>query len=245
MAENQPAPAPAADPVSPQNPGQQPDPKPADQQPASPQNQPSGPSAPAIELDDEQKNYLKSQGIAEENFGSPEAIAKIVKHNSSLRKELASKSNTPAPSTQPAPTAQPNEGGQPSGPAAQPDSLDTTSSFLIANTLATSLPDFKEDLVSGKFFKDMQDFGIAPVVGGQPNIQGMLKYGNLLQEKRNLEKQLEEIQKPGNIPDAKPNDAPTVADDAPMSKQIAQAILVQDPNHPRAAEAKQFLQENR
>lgn len=242
MAENQPAPEPAADPQGAQPSGQQPAPTPADNQPASPQNQPSGPSAPTIELDEEQKNYLKSQGVTEENFNSPEAIVKIINHNNSLRKELASRAKPAEPASTPAPAA--NTDGQPSGPAAQPNSLDDVQMFLIANTMASSLPDFKDDLVSGKFFKDMQEFGIPPVLNGQPNIQGMLKYGNLLQEKRNLEKQLEEAQKPGSIPDAKPNDAPAVADDAPMTKQIAQAILIQDPNHPRAEEAKRFLQEN-
>lgn len=270
MAENQPAPAPAADPANPQSPGQQPEANAAgNQQPAAqPSNSgpsgatppaadaPSGPSgAPAVTLTDEQKTYLKSQGIAEDQLSSPDAILKLVNHATTLKKTATetqaqlekikgavSPEQVPQnPFTPIEPASQQPQDGQP----AAKSGLDPVTAFTLSTSLAANFPEVKEDLLSGKLYQDMSAQGIPLTdANGQVNVNGITNFASFRKQQIELEKKLEEAGKPpeGVIPPVDPGVPQQPASDAPMTKQMALAILAQDPGHARAAEAKQFIE---
>lgn len=248
---NLPEPNPAPNGNAPQTLPSEPAPTPAD---AQPQGTPT-PASPLDQLSDEYKNYLKGQGITD--LSSPDAIVKVIEHGRSSQKIAADLKNeldkytllnpsnpqaTPGSSSQPQP-----DGTQPTGqqPAA---GLDQATAFLLTHQLATQFPHLKDDLVNGDFYKNMQSIGLAvTTTDGKPNIQSMLTYGKMVNDQRDLEAKLAEASKPGEgaIPNANPTTPAQPASDAPMTKQMAQAIIVQDPlGHPRAAEAKQFLTAN-
>lgn len=244
MADNQPAQTPAPDGKAPEATPQEPEQKPAEQQPA------------AITLDsfsDDEKKYLESQGV--KDFSNVEDIKKVINHARSSQKtaseikaELDKVKSVVTPQSEPAnPLLQPEQ-QKPAEPTQQPEQkgIDEITMFNLSTNLALSFPELKEELTSGKLFKDVQEQGTPLYVSGQVNLNGILKYAENAQKVKKLEAQLEELtNKPGGIPDAKPDDKQTVADDAPMTKQIAQAILLQDPNgHPRAQEAKDFIAKN-
>lgn len=242
---DQPAPTPAPD-AGTATPTQEPDQKPAEQQPAA-----------TINLDsfsDDEKKYLESQGV--KDLSNVDEIKKVINHARSSQKTAAeikaqldkingtiNPQQTPAnpllqPEPKPAEPTQPTEQQQPQ--------IDEVTMFNLSTNLATSFPELKDDLVSGKLFKDVQEQGTPLYANGQVNLNGILKYAANAQKVKQLEAQLEELtNKPSGIPEAKPDDKPTVADDAPMTKQIAQAILLQDPvGHPRAQEARDFIAKN-
>lgn len=230
-----------------------------------PQNLPSGPTgAPAeqtpavasVTLSDDQKSYLKGQGLSDEDLNSPEAIAKIIAHAQSSQKAVAEYKNkldsvsgviNPAQSGPVNPLLAPTG---PSTPAQQPaptqeeqkpvQGLDEVTAFNLSVSLTTQFPELKEDLMSGKLYQDMQELGIPLIGNAGVNIKGLTSFAQQRQQQLAMQKQLEELtNKPNPIPDVKTTN--TVAEDAPMTKQMAQAILVQNPNHPRAEEAKQHL----
>lgn len=259
MAEPQPATPPAADPANPQVPGQQPVTPPADGNPATP------PASPAITLSDEQKTYLKGQGIAEDKLSDPDSILKLITHAQTSQKSAAEiksqldkiKSTVVPPveptnpfaltPQQPAVSSQPQDGNPtpPQQPQGQPQSLDVVTAYTLSNQLATSFPTLKDDLTSGKLYQDMSALGIPlRTADGQVNLNGIINFSKMQHEQRELQAKIDAANKPvdGAIPDANPTTPTQPAADAPMTKQMAQAILVQDPNHARAAEAKQFLQ---
>lgn len=248
MANEQPVPTPAPEPAAPQVPAPEPGQQPAAQQPAESAPQ-STPEAQNLfdSLEDADKAYLKSQGI--EDLSKPENVEKLIKHNLSLKKasseaaaELAriksSVTGVPAEPTDSAtPTVAPSQ--------STTTELDAVTAFSLASSFATQFPSLKDDLVSGKFYKDYQESGRSLVdANGQVNLNGLLAYGKEQQQYRELQAKLEEYEKPNPnaIPDANPATPAQPADDAPMTRQMALAILAQDPNHARASEAKQFLQ---
>jgi hypothetical protein len=228
---------------------------PADDKPVVP----PAPAAPAVVLTDDQRNYLKGQGLTDDELNSPEAITKIIGHAQSSQKTASQLKNaldkaglTLAPETPvnpfgaPAPssdqTPQPN--GQPTPPS---QGLDPVTAFTLSNQLATSFPLLKDDLVSGKLYSDMQAMGIPMrTADGQVNLNGIINFGKMQQTQKETEAKLAEIGKPGDgaIPDAGTTTPAQPAADAPMDAKMARAILLQDPNHARAAEAKTFLQAN-
>lgn len=260
MADNnlpEPTPAPngnAPQPTPPATPSV-PEPKPADA--------PAG--NPTLTLDsfsDDEKKYLQSQGVTD--LSSPEAIKKIINHARSSQKTAADIKNQldqvtgvlnpqPVPPVNPlvnpTPSSQPQPDGTPQPTPSQDGGIDQATAFTLSTSLATSFPELKEDLVSGKFYQDMQALGIPIKVGGQVNLDGILKYGKLAQQQAQVAAKLEELNKPGEgaIPDANPTTPTQPAADAPMTKQMAQAIALhvsRGNTHPRAEEAKQFLQKN-
>lgn len=244
MAENLPDQTPAPDGGT-ATPPQVPEVKPAD-------NQPAAQPAPSVTLTDDQKSYLKGQGLKDEDLNSPDAITKIISHAQSsqkavsdYRKKLESAGLTMAPSEQPSnPLVQPPAPSQPNANPQQTAGIDEVTAFTLSNNLAMNFPELKDDLISGDFYKNMQATGIPLTNNGSVNLNGILSYAKIAQENKQLAAKVEELGKPNPdaIPDVNPTTPTAPADDAPMTKQIAQAILVQDPNHARAEEAKQFLQ---
>lgn len=238
---------------------------PADNQPA--QTGPSGPaatgpaasgaeaatgaSAPVVQLTEDQKTYLKGQGLTDAELNSPDALAKIISHAQSSQKTLAeTKSqldkivNPGATGSQPQNPLVPgasqpqdgNSGSQPQG------GLDAVTAFNLSANLATQFPGVKEDFMSGKFYQDMQAAGLPLSLNGQVNLAGITSFATLRQKEISIEAKEAELNKPGEIPAVNPSTPQQPAADAPMTDQMAKAILLQDPNHARAAEAKQFLQ---
>lgn len=157
MAENQPVPTPAVEPDASKAPAQQPVPQPAEQKPAEPTSTNSFDS-----LSDEDKSYLKSQGI--EDLSKPESITKLINHNASLRKNSSTQQaeldklkrvqEALAPAT-------PTDGvtPQPGSQSQSKTGLDPVTAFNISSSLANSYPSIKEDLESGKFYSDFQNSG--------------------------------------------------------------------------------------
>jgi hypothetical protein len=246
-----PAPAPAPTPAAPE-----PAPKPADATPANPTN-------PLDDLTDDEKKYLAGQKIEGLDLSKgPDAIRKIINHAQASQKQLSKlndqfqkaglrlEPDAPAnPFGQPAVPSQPQPDGTPTPAPSQDGSIDQATAFTLSTSLATSFPELKDDLVSGKFYKDMQTLGIPIKVGGQVNLDGILKYGALAQQQAQVAAKLEELNKPGEgaIPDANPTTPAQPAADAPMTKQIALAIgahVAKGGTHARSEEAKQFLQSN-
>src|SRR5690606_18860914 len=99
----------------------------------------------------------------------------------------------------------------------------------------------KDSLEDGSFYTEMQNTGIPLHKDGQVNLNGILQYSKYRHDQLELEAKLEEANKPGEIPDAKPEAAQQPAADAPMTAQMARAIMIQDKNHPRFQEAQEFM----
>lgn len=248
MAENQPAPTPAPEPVVPQVPAPEPATPPADPKPADPVVTPA-----PVALSDDQKAYLKGQGLKDEDLNSPDALAKIINHAQSSQKTAAEikaqldkikgtiNPEEPAPTNPLLPTATPNPTDAPA------KGIDPVTAYTLSSNLANNFPELKEDLLSGKFYTDMQALGISLLDNnGGVNLNGILKYGEAVQKNRQLEAKIAEFDKPGSIPDARPSET-KIAEDAPMTKQIAQNIVMfaaAGNTHPRAEEAKTFLQKS-
>lgn len=246
----------APDGGAPQGTPQVPAPKPADGQPAG------NPTLTLDSFSDEEKKYLQSQGVTD--LTSAEQIKKVINHAQSSQKTAADIKNqldkvtgalnpNPAPPANPLvnPTAssQPQPDGTPQ-PVAPQGGIDPVTALNLATSLAISFPELKEDLTTGKLYTDMQAMGI-PLhqANGQVNLDGILKYGKFAQQQAQAAAKLEELNKPGEgaIPDATPTTPAQPAADAPMTKQIALAIgahVATGGSHPRAEEAKQFLQSN-
>lgn len=246
MAENlpEPTPAPAPAPAAPV-----PDPKPADPKPADPTNPtgPSGPVAPAITLSDDQKAYLKGQGLTDADLSAPDALTKIIGHAQSSQKTAAEikaqldkiikGDNPPAGPSGPTGSSQPTPNGTPQ--------LDNdVAALAITTSLSLAYPELKDKLVSGDLYQDMKNLGIPLQVGGQWNIAGIQKFAEMSNTSLKLQAQVAEKADPNKIPDANPTAPQQPADDAPMSKQIALAIMSQDRNHPRFVEAQKFMQDS-
>jgi hypothetical protein len=230
-----------------------PAPKPADAPPVG---------TPALTLDsfsDDEKKYLQSQGVTD--LTSPEAIKKIINHAQSSQKTAADIKNqldkvtgvlNPVPPVnpllQPPASSQPQTDGTPPPPSSD-GGLDPVQAYTLSNQLVTNFPHLKEDLTSGKFYQDMQAMGVPVKVNGQVNLNGLLNYGKLVNDQREMAAKLAEAAKPGEgaIIDANPTLPAQPASDAPMTKQMAQAIglhVGKGNTHPRSAEAQQFLQQN-
>lgn len=251
---DQPATPPAADPANPQDPGQQPGTPPADNNPSVP------PAASPVTLTDDQKTYLKSQGLTDADLSAPDALVKIIGHAQASQKSVAEyknqldkvKDTVVPPPADPNPFgAQPQPTGgsqpQPNNPDASNKGLDPATAFVLTSQLATSFPHLKDKLTNGDFYKEMTGLGI-PLkdTAGQTNLEGILRYGKLANDQAEVAAKLEELNKPGDgaIPTANPAAPVQPAADTPMTKQVALAILSQDKNHARAAEATKFLQDN-
>lgn len=247
MATEQPAPTPAPEPAAPQAPAPEPGTQPA----AQPQAEPTPTPASNLfdSLSDEDKTYLKSQGI--DDLSKPENVTKLINHNASLRKSSADTANELARikasvTGEPTP-AQPGASGPTptAAPSQSTSELDPVTAYTLATSFATQFPSQKDDLVSGKFYQDFQATGRTLVdANGRVNIAGLQAFGQERQQLVELQGKLAEYEKPNPnvIPDANPQTPAQPAEDAPMTKQMAQAILIQDRNHPRALEAQQFLQ---
>lgn len=235
--------------------------------PSEPASKPADAPAgnPTLTLSDDQKNYLKGQGLTDADLAAPDALAKIISHAQSSQKTAADIKNqldkvtsavNPQPATpvnplvNPAPSSQPRPDGTPTNPSASNAGLDPVTAFTLSNQLAQNFSHLREDLTNGKFYQDMQTMGL-PLHNpdGSVNLTGMLTYGGMVNGQRELEAKLEAAGKPGEgaIPDANPSTPTQPADDAPMTKQMAQNIalhVARGNTHPRGDEAKQFLQKN-
>lgn len=247
--QNLPDPTPAPNPAAPA-PGSVPDPKPADDKPVV---------ATPLTLDsfsDEEKKYLQSQGVTD--LTSAEAIKKIINHAQSSQKTAADIKNqldkvtgvlnpTPDPANPLVPATPPApDQTQPNGNPAPAKGLDQVTAFTLSNQLATSFPLLKDDLVSGKLYQDMQALGIPlTTADGQVNLNGLINYSKREHETREMAAKLADAGKPGEgaIPDANATAPQQPASDAPMTKQMAQAIVLQDKTHARFPEAQKFLQD--
>jgi hypothetical protein len=255
MADNlpEPTPAPNGTPAPTPPAPSVPEPKPADVTPSGP----PAPSAPAITLTDDQKTYLKGQGLTDADLASPDALTKIINHAQSSQKTVseyktkidAIKGTVTPPEPNPFGTPTPQPDGsqpQPNGTPEPAKGLDPVTALTLSTSLVSSFPELKDDLTSGKFYQDMQALGIPVQVNGQVNLQGILGYGKIAQGQAQVAAKMEELNKPGEgaIPDATPTTPTQPAADAPMTKQMAYAIALQDRNHPRFAEAQKYLQDN-
>lgn len=222
-----------------------PDVKPAENTPAG---TPQSPATPFDSLTDDQKKYLKGQGI--ESLDS-ESLLKLVNHAQSSQKTAADLKNrldaaTSAINPQ-VPAVQSSQPQPNIAPIPASDGIDSVQAFTLSSSLALSFPELKDDFVSGKFYKDMQEQGIPLQANGSINLNGITRYAALAQKEAQLNAKLEELNKPGEgaIPDANPTTPQQPAADAPMDKQMAQAIAMHvagGNSHPRSEEAKQFLQ---
>lgn len=263
MADNnlpEPTPAPNDTPPAPTPPApsSEPAPKPADGKPTSA----STPVNPLDQLTEDEKTYLKGQKIEGLDLSNgPDAIRKIINHAQASQRQLSKLNDqfnkaglTLKPDEPVNPLMPPGASDQPQPDNGNPkpsDSggLDPVQAFTLSNQLVQNFPHLKEDLTSGKFYQDMQTMGVPLKVNGQINLSGLLSYGKLVNDQREMEAKLAEASKPGEgaIPDANPTTPQQPADDAPMTKQIAQAIALhvsKGGTHARAEEAKQFLQKN-
>lgn len=249
---DQPAPPPAPDGKTPQG---------TPPEPAKPTA--DAPAVPAISFDsfsDDDKKYLAGQGINKQEDLTQDSLVKLINHGRSSQKTAAEikaeldKIKPATPQVPGVPTVPPADPTKPAQPAASPTpdasvpkEMDPVTAFTLANQLAGNFPALKEDLVSGKFYEDMKSLQIPVMSNGQVNLNGMLAFGEREQERRSALAKLEEANKPGEgaIPDANAGKPAPIADNAPMTKQIAQAIALhvsKGETHPRAEEAKQFLQ---
>lgn len=242
---DQPAQTPAAEPERSKTPAQQPEQEPAEK----PAEQPS--TNVFETLSDEDKTYLKSQGI--EDLSKPDSITKLINHNLSLKKASSTqqaeldklKKISEVVTGQPTATdTTPQPGSQSQG---TPQEMDAVTAFTVTSTLANNYPALKEDLETGKFYKDFQNSGRTLLTNNTVNINGLLDYAKERQHVAELEQELEKYKKPseGSQPDANPSGKPAqIAEDAPMTRDIALAILLQDTDHthPRYQEALQFVQ---
>lgn len=252
---DQPAPTPAPEPDASKAPAQEPEQKPA-VTPAEQTPPASGANTTNAfdSLDDESKAYLKSQGI--EDLSDAASITKLINHNTSLRKSSTAqaaeldklKKIRETITGQPEPEA---SGSTPAQPGSQsqssPQELDSVTAFTVSSSLVNQFPKLTEDLQNGKFYEDFKRSGRVLMVDGNLNINGLLDYAKERNHVAELESQLEELKKPneGVQPDVKDKPAQP-ADDAPMTRDIALAILLQDTDksHPRYQEALQFVQGN-
>lgn len=214
---------------------------------------------------DDDKKYLSGQGITKQEDLTSEAITKLVNHARSSQQTAAERQSeldrlknggTP-PTTPPAnpdgttPPVTPSSTTPPAGEtpaataAAQAPTVDPVQMFMLGNTLVSNFPELKDDLISGEFYKKMNQLGIPTLDSeGKVNLNGILSYGGLAQKSAQDAARIEELSKPGAIPNANPT-APVQPDaNTPMSKQLAQAIISRDPTNPRAAEATKYLQDN-
>jgi hypothetical protein len=250
--------SPAQNGAAPQVPPSEPEAKPADSKPeAEPSQTPEAAHNPLDQLSDEEKTYLKGQKI--EDLDSPEAIRKIINHAQSSQRQLSKlneqfnkaglkledkQTESANPLVAPPASSQPQAEQQP--PSDQ--GLDPVTAYTLANNLATSFPELKDDLESGKFYTDMQSMGFQLYSNGQINLNGILAYGKFAQQDKQNQAKAEEMNKPGeaSIPDANPTTPQQPADDADMDKRMAYAIIAhvaKGNDHPRSDEAKRFLQQ--
>lgn len=256
MAENQP--------VQPPAPTGQPQANPPE--PATPPAE-GTPAAQSISFDtfsDEDKKYLAGQGITKQEELTQDALVKVFNHARSSQQTAqqrqaeidrikASVNPTPPPTDPFAPPVQPNATDPTQTPAPQQQQaqqqvqgIDPATAFVLTDTFARQFPELKDNLLDGSFYKDMNALGIPTVVNGQVNIQGIQGYGKMAQTAAINAAKLEELSNPkpgeGAIPDANPTTPsnPQPAADAPMTRQIALAIISQDKTHPRYAEAVEF-----
>lgn len=173
-------------------------------------------------LTDEDKSYLKSQGV--DKFDG-EGIKKFVASHKSLRAEKKSDVNPNGasealaaamgqPVQQPAVTPQATQDTNASNtqqpvaqqPAAQENAMPSqVEIFNFTNSLAGMYPAIKDNINNGQLFKDMGDMGIAPASGGSFNVQSVLNFAKLQNEQATLRQQLEEATKPsaGVVPEAR------------------------------------------
>lgn len=242
---NQPAPTSAPDGGT-ATPPPAPETKPAE---TKPEATPQTPANPFDSLSEDQKKYLKGQGI--ESLDA-EAIVKVIDHARSSQRTASELKNRvdditkslSAPDVPPAQSSQP----QADQPAPQTSGdLDPVQAFTLSTSLATSFPELKDDLISGKIYQDMQAVGIPLMRNGAVNLNGITNFAKLAQERAQLNAKLEELSKPGEnaIPDANPTLPQQPAADAPMTLELARAILAADRNHPRAEEAAAAIREAR
>lgn len=247
-----PAQNPAVDPASPQNPGQQPATTPAEQPAAQQPNDGTQTVAP-VTLTEEQKTYLKGQGLSDADLTAPDALAKIINHAQSSQKTLSETNaqlekikgavvpqpEVPANPLQVEPASQQTQNGQPQ--AQQPQTLDEVSALTLSTSLALAYPKLKDDFVSGDIYKNMQTMGIPMhTADGKINLAGIQNYAQFASAQKELEEKSQP--NPDSVPDVNPSTPQQPDENFEMDKQKALAILAQDPNHPRAAEALQFIQ---
>jgi len=140
-------------------------------------------------------------------------------------------------------------------PATQPDTTDVSQSAAQVSTpssteqrflmthLATVYPEIKDQIVSGELYKGMRDFGLSMTNSdGSINIDAIEKFASHQVEVSKMNARIGELEQtsPGELPGA----GSQPPEDADMTKQMAQAIVLQDKEktHPRYQEALQFLQ---
>ena len=250
MAEQQPAATPAATDGT-ATPSQQPGATPAGDQAAN--------TISFESFSDDAKKYLAGQGVTSQETLTSDAINKLVNHAQSSQKTAAERQaeldriknggGTPPANTDgttpPATPSATTPGATPeTAAAAAAPKVDETQMFLLGATLVQSFPELKDDLTSGKLYKDMETFGIPVAVNGQANLNGILAYAKNAQALAQANAKIEELSQPGRVPSAEAQLPKQPESNAPMTKQLARAIALNDPTNARSAEAAKFLQDN-
>lgn len=222
-------------------------------------------------ISDDDKNYLKSQGVEQLNA---DGLKKLIANHKELRskKETTTNNSGVADALATAMGVQPTQAAQPAQPAPQaqapqvqeqqPAQPTTTSAlpseleiFNFTNTLTTMYPKIKDNITSGQLFKDMGDMGIAPASSGKFNVQAVLKFAELQNKQYELQAQLDESNKPSAsaVPDANLSVDSTQPISQTLDMNQAQNIVlwsnsqakIGKPVHPQFEQAKEFLRTNR
>lgn len=248
MAENQPDQnAAATGPVS----------QPGTQQPTPPAADPnqSQPTLTFDSLSDEQRSYLKGQGITGEGALTTDALIKVVDHARSSQKTLAErqaeldKLRNPD-GTQNQPTS-PSNGQAPAAPGAQSSAqpeqgIDEVTAYSLAGTLVNQFPKLSDKFADGSFYKDMANEGYPLVTTeGKPHLDNIRRYAARATKEIEIAEKEAELNKPGEIPEANGSNTPALDASTEMTVAVARNIVLQDPSNPRFAEAQKVLQASR
>lgn len=226
------------------------------------------PAAPQFSLEsfsEDDRKYLAGQGITSQEQLTSDNLAKVFNHartsqqtaqqrQAELDRIRAAANPNPAPTPPANPFAAP---AQPSTtpneptptPPAQPTNTgqgtDEVTMFLLAGQLAQAHPELKTELSDGTFYQKMAESGFTVATAdGRPNMQSIQQFATHRKQQLQFEAYQATLNKPGEgvLPDANPGAPAAPRADAPMTKQIAQAIIAQNATaDPRYAEAQQFL----
>lgn len=252
--------------------------------PDSKSNEPAPKFSFESALSDEDRNYLKSQGV--ESFDE-EGIKKLVSHHKQLRSQkkenntsqpgdmnaavqsamgIAPQQPQSEPAPQPAQTQQGYDQQQPQQqPAqqqqAQPQSVTTATPKMPSEfqtmVMGQSIKSLYQHVDPTEVIKEMGEFGISPVdpQTGEYRAGVIMNYAKRVNEKVELQRQLQEAQKPApsSTPDVKQENVDLTMPRAEvLNKQNSLAIVSQSLAsqrrgglvHPQFEEARQFIQNN-
>lgn len=219
-------------------------------------------------LTDDEKAYLKSQGV--DSFDA-QGIKKLVAHHKQLRSKKQETNQQDSldtvvqqavqPAQQPVEGQQPTQGGsfpeqqpqQPVQPQSEQPTQVTPDPFEVA-TVGMVVKNQYPEVEPTNVIKEMTDLGISILdSNGRLDMQRISKYAGIVNDRVQKEKQLAELTKPAptSTPDLKPEsvdlNAPQVET---MDNKSAYAILswstqqqkLGKPVHPQLDAAKQFIQ---